>query len=732
MVAVNTHLPAGDAPEPQAGEAWLASIAPHYSTAEQQRLAAAYALALRLLPQHELETGETQLRRNLATADILAQLRLDVETLQVALLQGVLDTSQLESTLGRPVAQMVANIARLALFGELPALVAEKERHAHAEGLRRLLLGIAEDVRAVLVVLAGRLHLLRASKYLEDESRRRLARETQDLYAPLANRLGIWQIKWELEDMSLRFLEPEEYQRIAGLLDGRRADREDYINQVMTLLKGRFGEAGIRAQVTGRPKHIYSIWRKMSRKGVDFDQIFDVRAVRVLVETVANCYAALGIVHGLWRHIPGEFDDYIATPKTNMYQSIHTAVVGPEDKPLEIQIRTHEMHQHAELGVAAHWRYKESSGHDAELERRILWMRHWLELKEEGGEAEEFFNHFKAEFEPVQVYVLTPQNKVIELPKGATPLDFAYAIHSEVGHKCRGARVDGRLVSLTHSLESGQTVEILTAKNGTPSRDWLSPHLGYLHTARARNRVRQWFKQQDFDLHLADGRNLLDKELGRLGISERPELDKLASRLNYKRGNDLLAAIGRGDLSPIQVIGQANLRPPRPPEPERPPLSAAARAPRPSHSEVVVEGIGNLMTHMARCCKPVPYDDLMGFITLGRGVTVHRSNCLNLQRLSVTHQDRLIQVHWSDQSMVGSYPVDILVIAVDRKGLLRDISSVIANEDVDVIGVNTHSDRSNDTATMRFTVEISDIQQLSRVLNRVTQVPEVFEVRRQM
>ncbi len=418
MVSVTTHLPHGTDADQKDIDAWLNAISPHYSAQENRQLAAACALALTTLPDTELETGETRLRHNLATADILAHLRLDAETLQASLLNGCLETAclewqQIEKEFGHPVANMVANMTRLTQLGGLLTLSGKTDPHEHAENLRRLLLGIAEDVRAVLVVLAERLHLMRASKHLSEEARRRLARETREIYSPLANRLGIWQIKWELEDMSLRYLEPDEYKRIAGLLDGRRADRERFIADVIDILKRNFADAGIKAQVTGRPKHIYSIYRKMRRKAVDFDQIFDVRAVRVMVDSMADCYAALGIVHGLWRHIPGEFDDYIATPKTNMYQSIHTAVVGPEEKPLEIQIRTYDMHQHAELGVAAHWRYKENTGHDAELERRILWMRHWLELKDEGGTAEDFVSHFKSEFEPVQIYVLTPHNKVV-------------------------------------------------------------------------------------------------------------------------------------------------------------------------------------------------------------------------------------------------------------------------------------------------------------------------------
>lgn len=735
MVAVTTNLPAGTRADQRDIDVWLDSLAPNYPSEDNERLRKACALAQSALGDRELETGETRLRHNLATADILAHLRMDSETLNAAVLNGVLemekvDAQQLQQNFGRPVAQMVANMARLSQLGGILTSLSSKDQRVHSENLRRLLLGIAEDVRAVLVVLAERLHLMRASKHLADDVRQAFARQTREIYAPLANRLGIWQIKWELEDMSLRFLEPEEYQRVAKLLDGRREDRENFIAEVIDTLKTQFAEAGIHAQVSGRPKHIYSIYRKMHRKGVGFDQIFDIRAVRVLADTVADCYVALGIVHGLWRHIPGEFDDYIATPKANMYQSIHTAVIGPEDKPLEIQIRTHDMHQHSELGVAAHWRYKENTGQDAELERRILWMRHWLELKDEGGEADGFVERFKSEFEPIQIYVLTPQNKVIELPKGSTPLDFAYAIHSEVGHKCKGARVNGRIIPLNHALQSGQTVEILKAKNGSPSRDWLSPHLGYLKTARARNKVRQWFKQQDYDHHVSIGRSNLDRELSRLGITDRPDLDKLAPRYNFKKGDDVLAGIGRGDLSAIQVIGHAQLRSPEPPEREHEQVPTQTRPP--TKGKIVVAGVDDLMTHMARCCKPVPHEPIIGFITHGHGVTVHRKNCYNVKRMPADDQARLIDVNWSEQPADASYPVDIQVNASDRKGLLRDISSAITNEDVDVLGVNTHSHRGNDTATMRFTVEITDMRQLGKILAKVAQVPDVIDVRRRV
>ena len=503
---------------------------------------------------HLLETGETEARHRLSTADILFGLRMDAETLCAALLNGCLgregvSEAQLAERCGSDLAGMVADLGRIGQLTNVDRIIAEKDQHEHEENLRRLLLGIAEDVRVVLVVLAERLHLMRMAKNLDEARQKELAWDTRRVYAPLANRLGVWQVKWELEDLALRYLEPEEYKRIAKLLRERREERQNYIQRVIDTLRAEFERAGIEAEISGRPKHIYSIWRKMQRKGVDIDEIFDLRAVRIMVRDIPTCYMALGIVHGLWRHIPREFDDYIATPKGNMYQSLHTAVIGPDDKPLEVQIRTEDMHQHAEFGVAAHWAYKEAKGHDPEFQRRVVWMRNWLELKNEGDQAGDFVERFKAEFEPVHVYVLTPQAKVIELPKGATPLDFAYAIHSEIGNHCRGARVNGRIVPLNHQLESGETVEILTQKNAAPSRDWLSPHHGYMVTSRARNRVRQWFKLQDYDRYLAEGRALLDKELARLGIDAKPHLDKLAPRYNLHKGDDLLAAIGRGDVA---------------------------------------------------------------------------------------------------------------------------------------------------------------------------------------
>ena len=738
MVKPTTNLPDANQDDLSASRHWLDRLAEHYSDAERRSIAAACELMIPCRRRHLLDTGESEARHLLATADILVSLRLDAETLCAALLNGCLGRDDitegaLAERFGAGLARMVADLARIGQLTNIERVIADKDQQQHEENLRRLLLSIAEDVRVVLVVLAERLHLMRSAKQLGRDQQQKLALETRRVYAPLANRLGIWQIKWELEDLSLRYLEPDEYKRIAKLLRERRGERQDYIRRVIDTLQAELERAGVKATISGRPKHIYSIWRKMQRKGVDIAEIFDLRAVRIMVDDIPACYVALGIVHGLWRHIPREFDDYIATPKGNMYQSLHTAVIGPDDKPLEVQIRTHQMHEHAEYGVAAHWAYKEAKAHDAEFQRRIVLMRNWLELKNEGEQADNFVERFKAEFEPVHIYVLTPQAKVIELPKGATPLDFAYAIHSEVGNRCRGARVDGRIVPLTYRLSSGETVEILTQKNAAPSRDWLSPHHGYMVTARARNRVRQWFKLQDFDRYAAEGRALLDKELARLGIEGKPQLDKLAPRYNLHKADDLLAAIGRGDVAAGHVARQVGEpraeREAQEPEPDAEPPAPKIR-PRGNRADVVVEGVPDLMTHMATCCRPVPYDKLVGFVSRGRGVVVHRRNCRNILKLRDEDRARLLDVSWAEQPPDSGYPVEIKLTAADRKGLLRDVSSVLADEDANVLGTNTQSDPTNDVATMHFTVEVGSVAQLDRVLVKLKQLPDVLDVRR--
>ncbi|HKJ75932.1 MAG TPA: ACT domain-containing protein, partial [Gammaproteobacteria bacterium] len=493
-------------------------------------------------------------------------------------------------------------------------------------------------------------------------------------------------------------------------------------------------EVGVRAEVKGRPKHIYSIWKKMRGKGVGFHELFDVRAVRILVDSVADCYHALGVVHTLWRHIPKEFDDYIATPKENNYQSIHTAVVGPEGKVLEVQIRTHEMDRHAELGVAAHWRYKEGgkgAKGDRHFEQKVAWLRQLLDWKEEEANAGDFIDRFKSEVFQDRVYVLTPQGEVMDLPQGATPLDFAYHIHTEVGHRCRGAKVDGRMVSLTYELKSGEQVSILTARHGGPSRDWLNRELGYLKTNRAYAKVRHWFKQQDQQRNLNEGRAALDREMRRLGV-EGLEPEKVAGELGYKGLEELLIALGRGDASTAQVARVVHrLMQPEADaeaEAERKVLERRGRPARAKDDAVRIHGVGNLLTNLARCCKPAPGDPIMGFITQGRGVTIHRGDCRNVLNLRDDKRNRLIEVEWGGGG--HTYPVDIEVRAYDRQGLLRDVSAILANEKINVVTLNTRTDPRDHSARILFTMEVTNTNQLSRVLSRINQLPNVLEARR--
>jgi GTP pyrophosphokinase len=519
----------------------LDKLLSHHPEQEQQVLADAVCLCLDAHQGQQRVSGEPYYLHALAVAEILDDLKLDYETLAAAMLHDVVEDTEVtlddvRARFGDVIAHLVDGVTKMERIGEFQDIALGSQEHNQAESLRKLLLAMAEDVRVVLIKLADRLHNMRTLRYLDEARQRRIAQETMEIYAPLANRLGIWQIKWELEDLSLRYLEPEAYQSIASMLDEKREDRERYIAGVIATLAAELKKAGITATISGRPKHINSIWRKMQRKRVDFDQIFDMRAVRILVKEEKDCYAALGVVHGLWRHIPREFDDYIANPKENLYRSLHTAVVGPGGHNLEVQIRTEEMHKHAELGVAAHWRYKEGRGFDPGYEEKIAWLRQLLEWREEEHSANDFVDRFKSEAFQERVYVLTPQGRIIDLPQGSTPLDFAYAVHTEIGHRCRGAKIDGRIVPLTYQLKNGEQVEVLTTRHGEPSRDWLNSHLGYLKTSKAKSRVRSWFKRQDYELNVSAGRGILDREFHRLGISDL-SVDKLAARFKYKRSD---------------------------------------------------------------------------------------------------------------------------------------------------------------------------------------------------
>ncbi len=717
-------------------DAWLASVGQGRSEAEQQFIRAALVRAQHAHRQQTRASGEPYLMHCLAVAEIVHHLNLDHEAVAAAILHDVVEDTDvslglIEKEFGAAVSVLVDGVTKMGHIGEIrnPAAGKRAAETQHSESVRKLLLAMAEDVRVVLIKLADRLHNMRTLRHLNEARQRRIARETLEIYAPLANRLGIWQVKWELEDLALRYLDPEAYHRIASLLDGRRIDRERHIEMVKESLSREFARAELRADITGRPKHIYSIWRKMQRKNVDFHEIFDVQAVRVLVEDPGECYAVLGIVHGLWHHVPHEFDDYIANPKTNNYRSLHTAVVGPEGKPVEVQIRTREMHEHAELGIAAHWRYKEGAHYDEGFEKKVAWLRQLLEWKEEEPSADEFVDRFKSESVEERIYVLTPQGMVIDMPAGATALDFAYHVHTDVGHRCRGVKVNGRIVPLSYELGSGQQVEVLTARQAAPSRDWLNPHLGYLKTSRARAKVRHWFKQQDRDINVTAGRLSLERELHRLGLTG-SQLEPVAQQLNFSDVDSMMAALGRGDLQPGQVVS-AVLSLTEKEDEEPPALPSRSRRPaaRQPSDDFKILGVGNLLTNAARCCRPVPNDTIVGYITRGRGVTIHRRDCANVLRLKDDDRDRLIDVEWGSLPD-RVFPVDIQIQAYDRHGLLRDVTALLANDRINVLGVNTVTDRKELIANMELHVEVTDIGQLSRILSRIGQLPNIIEVKR--
>ncbi|APZ43180.1 GTP diphosphokinase [Acidihalobacter ferrooxydans] len=630
--------------------------------------------------------------------------------------------SELEAQFGVGIANLVDRLDWLNTFREN----CEHEFvHApeQAEHVRRMLLAMAEDVRAVLAHLGYRVERLRKLGARPDEKRRCIARETLDIYAPLANRLGIGQLKWALEDLSFRVLEPQEYKRLAKSLEERRVEREHYVQSFVQQLRDALAREGIAADVSGRPKHIYSIMKKMRRKHLAIDQLYDLRAVRVLVDKVSTCYAVLGVVHSIWTHIPKEFDDYIANPKGNGYQSLHTAVVGPGGKAVEVQIRTHEMHAFAEQGVAAHWRYKEGGQQDQSLERAIGSMRKLLEYRDND---EDLLENFHTELFGDRVFVLTPRGDVLDLPRGATPLDFAYNVHTEVGHRCRGAKVNGRIVPLTYELRSGEQVEVLTAKEGAPSRDWMNPNTGYLHTASARARVRHWFTEQDRDKNLSEGRAILEREAHRLGV-DAPDMDALAKRFHAQTHEELLLAIGRGDVRSGQIA--TALQPAQLPElPISAPRKAATGQGSGGRDSVRVQGVGNLLVQFANCCKPVAGDPIVGYITKGEGVTIHRRDCLNILNLPEEQRRRLIEVDWGEQSQ--SYPVDIHIEAFDRQGLLRDITNTLTNEKINVLAVNTRTNRDDQGVRMDLEVEIVDLAQLGRVLDRLNQLQNVITAER--
>ena len=669
------------------------------------------------------------------TAAILAALDAERAIIAGAMIRPLLARALLPraaavADFGEAATVLAEELSRLGEFRAGGAFAPDRTLSAgQADALRRMLLAVVTDPRLVLVRLADQLRRMRGARELGDAERLHLAWETREIYAPLANRLGIWQLKWELEDLSFRWLEPAEYRRIADWLNESRADRERYIESVIAEIGAELAEAGIAAEVIGRPKHIYSIWRKMQRKGLAFEQVLDVRAVRIITASVEDCYAALGVVHGRWHYIPGEFDDYIATPKDNLYRSLHTAVLGPAAVPVEIQIRTREMHEHAELGVAAHWRYKEGAARDAAYDRKIEWLRELLSPASESESDGDFLSRVRADLFDDRVYALTPKGEVVDLPAGSTPLDFAYHVHTELGHRCRGARVNGRIVPLNHRLSSGEVVEIIGGKAAQPSRDWMVEREGFLASPRSRAKVRAWFKRQDTGENSREGRQMFERELARLG-GEHSIVSDLIGEFGLPSAEALHLAIGSGDLGLAQVAGAIERRlrgkPPFTRGDDLPPIGVVRREPV---AAVKVEGVGDLMSTHARCCNPVPPEPVTGYVTVGRGITLHRSGCRNLARLAARAPQRLLQVDWG-KAPGRRYPVEIVVHAMDRRGLLRDITTVVAEERIDIERLASQGDAAQGSADLSLRVAVGGIDDLTRLLARLAAMPGIISARR--
>ncbi len=684
----------------------------------------AYNFALKAHEGQARKSGEPYIEHPLQTALTLAELQLDVSSLVAALLHDVpencgIPIGEIKAKFGSEVTKLVdgtSRLSQLSLPGE-----GTISRESQAENLRKMLVATAEDLRVVFIKLADRLHNMLTLSALPEEKQRSIAQETLEIYAPLAHRLGIWELKWQLEDLSFRYLEPEKYHQIANLLAARRTERESFITQVIQILNQEFDKAGLRAEVSGRPKHIYSIYQKTEKYaalGKDFDDIHDLLALRVLLSTVSDCYQALGIIHNLWRPLHDEFDDFIATPKPNGYQSLHTAVMYLGTTPLEVQIRTREMHYIAEYGVAAHWRYKEGEKKDVHFEERIGWLRQLIDWHRELSGAEEFLESVKTDIFIDQVFVFTPKGEIKDLPKGSTPLDFAYRVHTELGHRCIGAKVNGRLVPLNSQLNNGDVVEIMVAKGAKgPSRDWLNPNLGYIKTSHAKEKIRQWFKKQERTENIEQGRQLLDKELQRLGLKQidRQELAKL---FNYDSPDDFLATIGYGGITTHQIALKLSAQQEQPKVAEFIPL-------KPPVSAIRVLGVGDLLTQLAQCCHPVPGDRISGYVTRGRGVTIHRQDCYNI--IHEDEKERLISVEWGQTDSL--YPVSIKVEAWDRVGLVRDITSIVAGEKVNIALV-TFTSNDDHTSTTFLTLDTNGLPQLLRLMGKIDGVRGVISVTR--
>ncbi len=714
-----------------------------YTPADKELVARAYAYAEEAHRGQKRHSGEPYVNHCIAVANILSELKVPAEVIAAGLLHDTVEDTpvtlaDIRREFGDNVRFLVDGVTKLT---HLPR-VSRGDQHAESndnekeaphieparlgrkedmvpETLRKTFLAMGEDVRVVLIKLADRLHNMRTLGHMPEHKQRRIAQETLDIFAPLANRLGIWQLKWELEDLSFRYVQPEKYKEIAGALAEKRPDRERQLEEIKASLKRLLDKSNIKAEISGRPKHIYSIYKKMQKKDTVFSRLYDVRAVRLIVPDIPSCYAALGVIHITWRPVPDEFDDYIAAPKDNHYQSLHTAVMYDDKRPVEIQIRTQEMHMSAEYGIAAHWRYKEGGKHDRQFEERIKDLRKMMDWGGEVKDAAEFVESMQSDVFRDRVYIFTPRGDAIDLPAGSTPIDFAYHVHTDIGHRCRGARVNGKLVPLDHELKTGDQVEILTAKRGGPSRDWLNNNLGLVRTQRARSKIRVWFKKLEDEQNLATGRETFERELQRLGIGQ-VNFEKLARELGYKTPDEMFIDLGTGELSLSKLIRQFSQD-----EEIKDILEAnAPAAPQKPTDAIEVVGLKGMLASMAKCCNPMPGDQIVGYITRGRGATIHRQDCPNI--LQAKDRERLLKVGWGHVEQ--TFPIPIKIKAYDREGLLSDISYLLADENININDVSVNVNRS--IADLRLIIEVKDLAQLSRILTRIENLPNVMEAAR--
>ena len=729
---------------------FVKSLSDKYSRVDQELLQRAYELAEKSHAGQKRASGEPYVSHCKAVAMILSEMHVPPAVVAASLLHDIVEDTKvsiekLRRDFGSEISGLVQAVTKL---DSLPRVsrsdrVDDREEEGYqgedsdaeggtgwrkelaSENLRRTFLAMADDPRVVLIKLADRLHNMRTLHYLPPDKQKRIARETMDLFAPLASRIGIWQIKWDLEDLSFRYLEPSIYRDIVGKLDERRSEREQEMNAIIERIKEVMKSEGIEAEVTGRPKHIYSIYRKMKRKKIPFNQLHDIRGVRIIVPKEQDCYASVGIIHSHWRPLPGEFDDYIAAPKPSLYQSIHTSVVYDDGNTLEVQIRTPEMHRNAEFGIAAHWRYKEGKKRDKDFEQRVTYLRQMLEWQQDVESAQEFVDGLKTDVFGDQVYVFTPRGDIIDLPAGSTPIDFAYNIHTEVGHRCRGAKVNGRLVSLDHKLRTGDQVEILTAKRGGPSRDWLNENLGLVKTKRARSKIRRWFKRQEREKNVASGKSLLEREIVRLDLGDNIDFEEVAGIFRYETEEDLFEAVGCGDISIDRVMN--TLVTIKEGEPAGFPAPSQEDISRETSGDIRVLGLKGLRNHLAGCCNPTPGDEIVGYITRGRGATIHRRDCPNI--LNIEDKERLVEVNWG--SPERTFPVPVKIKAYDRDGLTRDIANLLSNNNISLSGLKVDVDHSRGEAVFNLVLGVRNVTDLRRILDQLERLNNVYEARRE-